>query len=160
MSWQENAIMYWHSGTAFVRVTDHNRTPLSIDYERIERKQRMADGTLRRHTIAKKRTWSASWTMLPSRNVGIDSGGNPNPDILGTVDEGLSGEEIEAFYYTHDGAFQMQLRKGYTEFYLAPPNLPIPTETVLVMIADFTKEVVKRGPNVDFWDLTISLEEV
>ena len=48
MSWQENAIMFWHDGSTYHKITDHNRQPLSVSVERIENKQRMAGGTLRR----------------------------------------------------------------------------------------------------------------
>lgn|SRR5574338_328225 len=135
-----NTIMYWNNGSTFVQVSDHNRGALSTDYERIERKQRMVDGTLRRYTVAKKRTWSCSWEMLPSTNSG--SG-------MHTADGGMAGEDIEAFHDTFDGAFQMQLRKG---------NGII--TTVNVMISDYSREVVKRGPNTDFWNVSITLEEV
>ena len=134
-----NTIMYWHNGSTFVRVSDHNRGPLSQDIERIERKQRMADGTLRRHTVAKKRTWSASWEMLPSVNTGG----------MTTADGGMSGSEMEAFQDANDGQFQMQLRTGAGTI-----------TTVWVMIAEFSKEVVKRGPNADLWNVSITLEEV
>ncbi len=135
-----NTIMYWHNGSTFVQVTDHNRGSLSTDYERIERKQRMADGTLRRHTVAKKRTWSCSWEMLPNTNAGTG---------MHTADGGMAGEDIEAFHDVNDGAFQMQLRKGSG------------TITVVnVMIAEYSREVVKRGPNTDLWNMSITLEEV
>lgn len=134
-----NTIMYWHNGTTFVQVTDHNRSPLDVDVERIERKQRMADGTLRRHTVAKKRTWSCSWESLPRTN----SAG------MGTVDGGMAGEDIEAFHDANDGAFQMQLRKGDGTI-----------STVNVMFSDYSKSVARRGPNTDLWNINITLEEV
>lgn len=139
MAWKDNSMMFWNNGSTFVKVTDHNRSALTVDYERIERKQRMADGTLRRHTVAKKRTWSCNWDMIPSTNVAG----------MKTADGGLSGEEIEAFHDVNNGQFQMQLRKG---------NGVI--TTVTVMIAEFSKEVVRRGPNADLWNLSITLEEV
>jgi hypothetical protein len=135
-----NTIMYWHNGASYVQVTDHNRGSLSTDIERIERKQRMVDGTLRRYTVAKKRTWSCSWEMLPSTNIGAG---------MHTADGGMAGEDIEAFHDTFDGAFQMQLRKGNGSI-----------TVVNVMIADYSREVVKRGPNTDFWNVSITLEEV
>lgn len=134
-----NTIMYWHNGSTFVRVTDHNRSPLVQDIERIERKQRMVDGTLRRHTVAKKRTWSTSWEMVPSTN----SAG------MTTADGGMAGEDIEAFHDSNDGQFQMQLRKG---------NGTI--TTVTVMFSEYSREVVKRGPNTDLWNMNVTLEEV
>lgn len=141
MSWTDNAAMFWHDGTAFRKITDHNRSPLSVSIERIEKKQRMANGTLRRYTVAKKRTWSASWDMLPSKN-GVTG-------ALATVDGGYAGEQIESFHNSNNGAFQMQLKRGDGG-----------TETVTVMISDFSKEIVKRGPGIDFWNLSITLEEV
>lgn len=134
-----NTIMYWYNGTSFQRVTDHNRGPLSQDVERIERKQRMADGTLRRHTVAKKRTWSTSWTNLPSTN---NAG-------MKTVDGGMAGEDMESFHDVNDGQFQMQLRTGNGT-----------VTTVTVMLSEFSKEVAKRGPNADLWNINVTLEEV
>ena len=54
MPWTTNSIMSWRSeaGT-IIRVTDHGRGPLSENIERIENRTRMADGTLRRYTVAK-----------------------------------------------------------------------------------------------------------
>lgn len=148
MSWTENAAMFWHDGTTFKKITDHNRTPLSISVERFERKQRMANGTLRRYSVAKKRTWSASWDMLPSRN---DAAGG-----ITTADGGWAGKDIENFHNSTDGAFRMRLRAGRdSEKAITDGTI----EEVTVMITDFSKEVVKRGV-VDFWNLSITLEEV
>lgn len=139
VDWKTNAIMYWHDGTSFKKITDHNRQPLDVSVERIENSSRMIDGTLRRQVIAKKKSWSTSWDMLPSAS---DRGG------LLTVDGGYGGEQIEAFHNDHDDAFQMQLREGDGSI-----------EVVTVMITDFSKSVQKRGKN-DFWAITITLSEV
>lgn len=143
MAYPLNAIMYWHDGTSFVKVTDHGRSPFSESVERIESSHRMADGTMRRYTVAKKRSWNISWENLPSTNLRAAQGG------MTTADGGMSGEEIEAFHDTEDDAFQMQIwSNGNT------------LETTTVMITDFTKEIVKRGPRVDIWNLSITLTEV
>ena len=151
--------MSWVSAAGTViKVTDHGRSALNEDYERIENKQRMADGTLRRYVVAKKRTWSCSWDLIPSSNnvaLGIK-----------TADGGMSGEDIENWVKNTDGAFRMVLRRGSAKD-VATPN---PAEGLLpysdanfyicnVMVADFDKEVAKRG-RVDFWNLSITLEEV
>jgi hypothetical protein len=52
-------------------LTDHNRQPLQINYERIEKSDRMADGTMRRFITANKKKLSTSWSDLPS-NSGIE----------------------------------------------------------------------------------------
>lgn len=152
MSWRSPA------GT-IVKVSDHGRSALSEDWERIETKTRMADGTLRRYSVAKKRIWSCSWTNLPSTNL-IANG-------FHTVDSGMAGEDIETWVNTVDVPFRMILRRGSARD-LATPN---PAEGLLpyqdanfyivnVMITDFDKEVVKRGKLADLWDISITLEEV
>jgi hypothetical protein len=153
MSWQANAIMYWSAdNSTWYKITDHNRAPLDITIERIERKNRMADGTLRRYTVGKKRTFTASWSMLPSKTT-QSYGGRTG---LGTVDGGWAGEDIETFHNNNDGRFYMKLRKGVDE---AKAITDGSLEVVQVMISDFSKTIEKRGI-VDFWSLSITLEEV
>ena len=135
-----NTAMYWWDGAAYVKVTDHNRAPVDVDFERIERRARMVNGTLRKYVVTKKRIFSTSWEMLPSKN-GVSGG-------LSTVDGGLAGEDIESFHNLNDGAFNVQFRDGAGN-----------VETVLCMFSEFNKNIIKRGL-VDFWNLTITLEEV
>jgi hypothetical protein len=54
------------STTAFSQLTDHNRQPLNLTYEVIDKAARMADGTMRKYVVAKKRKVSVSWQELPS----------------------------------------------------------------------------------------------
>jgi hypothetical protein len=140
VTWTTNTIMYWNDGSGFQKITDHGRSALTESVERIEQKTRMADGTLRRYSVAKKRSWSCSWDMIPSTNS--------NPKGIKTADGGWAGESIEAFHIATNGAFDMQLRRGDGTI-----------TTVTVMISDFSKEVAKRGI-VDFWNLDITLDEV
>ena len=142
MAFTVNSIMYWYDGATFQRITDHNRQPLSVSWERIENGSRMVDGTYRRSVITKKRTWTTSWEMLPSTNAAAAPG-------MQTADAGWAGDSIENFHNITDGSFQMQLREGDGTL-----------ETVNVIITDFSKEVTKRGPRVDFWSLSITLTEV
>ena len=154
MAWTDNAIVWFSSdnGVTWNKITDHNRQPLAIDFERIETKNRMADGTLRRYSVVKKRTFSLSWSMLPSKRNTTYNGRTG----LTTVDGGWAGEEIEAFYTANDGAFKMKLRKGQDEAKAVTDGT---IETVTVMISDFSKTIEKRGV-VDLWSLDITLEEV
>lgn len=154
MSWKDNALMFWSSdgGTVWNKITDHNREPLSIAVDRLEKKNRMADGTLRRYTVAKKRSFNTNWTMIPSKR-NTSYGGKTG---FTTVDDGWGGEEIEAFHNSVDGAFKMKLRKGQDE---AKAIADGTIEVVDVMIADFSKEIEKRGVT-DFWSISITLEEV
>lgn len=76
----------------FLILSDHNRAALEMSTERIEQRQRMANGTMRSYHIADKLTISTSWSMLPSRSfknypnfnnvdtnpdAGIDNTGDP-----------------------------------------------------------------------------------
>lgn len=159
MAWTDNAIMFWaDSAGTFRKVTDHNRSELNESTERIENKQRMADGTLRRYSVTKKRTWSADWTMIPSTNSKANG--------ITTADGGWAGEDVENFHNITDGAFRMILRRGSAQGKTAPtpadsalPYRDSDFYIVKVMISDFSKSVVKRGI-VDFWDMSITLEEV
>jgi len=147
MALNDNILMQWYGtlttggAVAWRKITDHNRSPISIDTERIENKKRMADGTLRRYVVAKKRSWSCSWDRVPSRND--VSGG------MTTADGGLAAQDIEKFHNVNDGAFSLKITRtdGVTE------------TDATVMITDFSKEVVKRG-KVELWNMSVTLEEV
>ncbi len=154
MAWTDNAIVWWSSdnGTTWNKVTDHNRQPLEISFERFGNSHRTVDATLRRYSVAKKRTFSLSWTMLPSKRNSVYGG----KTAITTVDGGWAGGDIEAFYNANDGAFKMKLRKGTDE---AKAITDGTIEVVTVMITEFSKAVEKRGV-VDLWSLDITLEEV
>lgn len=152
--WKDNAIMTW-DGT---KVSDHGRSSLSENTERLGIDKRMADGTLRRQFVGVKRKWSVSWDNLPSTNSATNG--------LKTADGGMAGEDIEQFYFDTPGKFRMVLRRG-SAINLAVPN---PAESALpyeddnfyivnVMLTDFNKEVRKRG-TVDLWNVSVALEEV
>ena len=151
MNWKQNPIMEWYDPregsptyNQWVKISDHGRSSLSIDYERIENSQRMANGMMRRYVVAKKRTYSCSWENLP----------NTDTDFLAN---GQSGEWMEDFHDEVDGAFRMRIRAG--------SDVDLPTsdpgiEEVLVMFSDYSRETSKRGAAFDLWNVDISLEEV
>jgi hypothetical protein len=131
MTFPRPRLMRWNGNA----ITDHNRGQLSVDVERIEKKQRLANGTLRKYIVADKRQFSCQWSMLPKLTSQ-------------TVDGFWGGEAIENFYNTVPGSFSLEITDGDGEIY-----------TFSVMFADFSKTVVKRG-SVDFWEVSITLEEV
>ena len=153
--WTTNAIMAWNNN----KVTDHGRGSLNMSTERIGSDKRMVDGTLRRQYIAVKRSWSVSWDNNPSTNEVVNG--------YKTVDGGWSGEEMEMFYQTTPGVFRMVLRRGSASGLSVPlgaSTIGPPFEDdnfygVNVMFTEFSKEVVKRGL-VDFWNISVTLEEV
>ena len=133
---------------AFRRVTEHNRTPLSINTNRIEQSTRMANGTTRKFFIADKLNVSVSWDMLPSfRNE--------------TVDGAWGAEDLKNFYESAAGRGEFRIKLNPTVF---SPTLITDgalsddyTYPVLFTSCDFT--LVKRGIQ-PFWSVDISMEQV
>jgi len=116
------------------KITEHNRSDISLSVERIEKVIRTSNGTLRKNHIADKRRFSMSWTMLPSYRTL-------------TVDEGWGAEDLRSFYLSEDGKKEFNIRinlaKGGTAVVFGGCNF----------------SVVKRGLQ-PHWNVSIELEEV
>ena len=133
---------------AFRRVTEHNRSPISINTNRIEQSTRMANGTTRKYFIADKLNLAASWEMVPSfRNE--------------TVDGAWGAEDLKAFYESSAGQGSFRIKLNPTVF---SPTLITDgalsddyTYTVMITSCDFM--LVKRGIQ-PFWNVDISMEQV
>lgn len=128
-------LIRWTNTGGTLMVTDHNRSDLSIEVERIETSKRMANGTMRKYWVADKRTFSTSWSMLPNT-------------ATYTVDGHAGADEIEAFYNTTPGAFDLRLTFGNA-----------PEKLYRVMFTDFSKTLTKRG-KFDFYEVDVTMEEV
>lgn len=119
-------------------LTDHNRSELGINVERIETRNRMANGTMRKYWVADKHTFTISWSDVPKNAVQ-------------TADGKWSGTEIRDFFNSPSGrgAFQLTVtdHKGVNRFYS-------------VVITDFSHTVKKRWVNWELWDFSLTLEEV
>lgn len=117
------------------KVTDHNRSELSIDVERIENSKRMANGTMRKYVIADKRKFACSWDMLPAR-------------AANTVDNFWGALDMEDFYNATTGAFTLVLNYGSQ-----------PAEQYQVVFTNFSATLMKRGL-YDFYEVSVELTEV
>ena len=155
MSWKTNPIMEWSidNGVNWTKVTDHNRSELSISVEPIETKQRMVSGTMRKYTVIKKRTFSWSWSDLPDKNVTFLANGT------------TYGNWLEEFYNVTDGVFLMRLRSGSDEPLTTLARAGTDdnadnTRIFKVMFSEYSKDVVKRGKTFDLWNMSMTLEEV
>lgn len=162
------------SSNSFIILSDHNRAPLSISYQRFEQRTRMANGQLRSYFIADKMNLSLSWTMLPSRafsnnpkfdqETGLPTNLNSS-DLEFTADGGAGGADILAWYKNHPAPFWVYLsydnyaEAGYdVEDY---NRLSEYKQTVQMYITSFDFSVEKRGAtNHDLWNISITLEEV
>lgn len=145
------SILYFDTGTDLVtptwtKLSEHNRSPINLDLNRIEKTQRMSNGTLRKIWIADKKEVSTSWDKLPTYSTL-------------TVDGGMGAEDIKAFY----------LNKGKGTFKIKISYNAVSARDEIV-VASFTscafsiskRNVKSSATSVpqEFWDVSISLEEV
>lgn len=131
MKFAKPRLMRWNASS----ISDHNRSELQIDYDLIENRKRMADGTMRKQLIVNKHKFSCSWDMLPH-------------SAAFTVDKYFGANDMETFWKNNQGAFTLELSFGSS-----------PVETYQVMFSEFTKTLQKRGA-FDFYSVNVSMEEV
>ena len=128
------------------KLTEHNRDSISLDNNRIEKQQRMSNGTLRKVFIADKKTISTSWRMLPSYSTM-------------TVDGGYGAVDLKTFYLNKGtGSFKIKIS------YNAVSGRD---EILTVVFTNCSHTLVKRNVKEkasdaaqEFWDMSIGLEEV
>lgn len=152
----------------FMILTDDNRGPIDVSIERIEKSARTVNGRMRSFHIADKLSFSVSWSNVPSRAYPS----SPQFSSVGasavkphTSDGGAGGAEILDWYERYTGSFWLYLAYDkYTNFDPVSgqyDNLPRYNEVVEVMFSDFSYSITKRGGGTyDFWDISLTLEEV
>ena len=172
----------WSPGLdEFIILSDHNRGPIDISVDRIEKRQRTINGRMRSHHISDKLSLSLSWEMLPSKSYALSpdfsasgdtqyagaSGIPGQTDAEYTVDGGAGGAEILNWYNNHQGSFWVMLSyDNYRdlEYTGADPysdlSLKRYTQVKEMFVSDFNYSVQKRGNgNIDLWNISLSLEE-
>jgi hypothetical protein len=140
----------------------------------------MINGRMRSYHIADKISISVSWDMLPSRSFrtspdfnttsgepGINAQfGSPSAiDSQFTTDGGAGGLDILNWYENNQGSFWVYLaydkRNNFPNDVNSYLKLQQYNEIVEVFFSDFNYSVVKRGgTNYDFWNISLTLEEV
>ena len=152
----------------FLLITDDNRQTLQFKNERIEKRERMINGRMRSYHIADKLTLSTSWTLIPSRShddvptFNTVNGLSPNKSY--TTDGGAGGADMLEWYDEHKGSFWVFLaydRKGIFKGTEEPYNhLQQYNQLIEMFISDFSYSVEKRGTKFDYWNVSVTLEEV
>ena len=66
--YEYNADIPEGEAASFLVLSDHNRAPIDVTIERIEKRRRMVNGRMRSFHIADKKSVALSWSMLPSRS--------------------------------------------------------------------------------------------
>jgi hypothetical protein len=152
----------------FLMLTDDNRSPLDFSDERIEKRERMINGRMRSYHTADKMKISTGWNMIPSRShsnvpsFNIATGKSPHTSY--TTDGGAGGADMLEWYDGHKGSFWVFLaydRKGIFKGTEAPyDHLSQYNQLVEMFISSFSYSVEKRGANFDYWNVSVTLEEV
>jgi hypothetical protein len=152
----------------FLLITDDNRQPLDFSEERIEKRERMINGRMRSYHIADKLKLSTSWNMIPSRShadvPSFDVVTGLSPYKSYTTDGGAGGADMLEWYDSHKGSFWVFLaydRKGIFKGTPDPyDHLQQYNQLIEMFITDFSYSVEKRGTKFDYWNVSVSLEEV
>jgi hypothetical protein len=137
-----------------IKLSEHNRQPVSITPNRIEKSTRMSNGTLRKFYIDDKHTINMSWNMLPSYSTF-------------TVDGGYGALDLKSFYEgtaaKASGALSGQNTFDVTVRYGAGAT----TETYTMIFTSCSFEVIKRNAKIatadtpqELWNVSLSMEEV
>ena len=129
----------------FHSLTEHNRSPITVETQRFEKTSRMANGSLRKLFIADKKNLSTSWSMVDSYSTM-------------TVDGGWGAEDMKSFYLSAKGQGTFNARIAYNSSR---------TEDFVASFASCSFNIIKRNVKSNaadtaqlFWDVSIALEEV
>lgn len=140
-----SALFIQDANSVWQKLTEHNRSPISLDVERFEQVSRMANGSLRKLFIADKKSISTSWSMVPSYSTM-------------TVDGGWGAEDLKTFYLSAKGQGTFNVRIAYNS---------VRTEDFAASFTSCSFNLIKRNVKENaantpqaFWNVTIALEEV
>jgi hypothetical protein len=145
------SVLYFDTGTdavtpTWTKLSEHNRAGINLDLNRIEKTQRMSNGSLRKIWIADKKEVSTSWSALPTYSTL-------------TVDGGMGAADIKSFY--------LNKGKGTFKIKISYNAVSERDEIVLASFTSCTFSISKRNVRSttasvpqEFWDVSLSLEEV
>lgn len=157
------------ASTTFYQLTDHNRQPITIDFDIMEKAARMADGTMRKYVVSRKRKVSVNWQDLPS---GTGKPFNPstssafNYGYTFTVDGNKGGAWIKSFYeqnvfkpivvkVIHSG--DNATTNADSAFYPSPNSNG---ESFNCFITSFKYDIIKRYELTDLVNVSIEFTEI
>lgn len=128
----------------WIRLSEHNRSPIEIGIERIEQSQRMANGSLRKFFVADKKQFSVSWNMLPGTRVY-------------TVDNQWGALDLIEFYNSSEGQSTFDIRLNFAKSGTSQESSGY--EPYTVSCTSFNATLVKRG-EVPFYNISMTMEQV
>ena len=155
-------------GVDFVVTSDHNRSPLALDMQRIESRTRMVSGNMRSYYTADKANLNVSWSLLPSRAFPVettfqnDGSHSPMNECEFTADGGCGGVDMLSWYSETIGPMWVFLaydrydnNEGSSNQFGLNYNY---VDRKQMFFSSFNYAVEKRGI-YDMWNVSCSLEE-
>ena len=135
-----------------INLSEHNRQPVSLNKIRIEKTQRMANGTMRKFFVSEKESITVSWSMLPSSSTMTVDGGYGAVDIKSFYD-GTAAKASGAL--SGRSTFDLSIVYGGT------------TKTMEMIFTACSFEIVKRNVKEntgdspqEFWNVSLTMEQV
>lgn len=144
-----------------IKLSEHNRRPVSFNHERIEKTQRMSNGTMRKFFVVDKRSLTMSWEMLPSKSNY-------------TVDGGYGALDIKAFYegsatkasgaLSGQNTFDVRILYGAKNGGTAYDSY----EDLEMLFTSCSFEIIRRNVKQnssdtypqEFWNVSLTMEQV
>ena len=133
------------NGGGVLTLSDHSRSPLSVSYDVLSKSDRMADGTLKKYVVARKKIIQCQWTMLPTIRTQVADANADARDMKEFYESNLYRQMSMTLHYNRN--FAERVGGSYTE-------------SVLVYWDNFSFDVVKRYKDFDYWDVTAEFVEV
>jgi coproporphyrinogen III oxidase len=127
-----------------VFLSEHSRSPLTVEFEKIENANRTVNGRLRVYEIANKHKLNVDWEWIPSKSQY-------------TVDGYAGGVELNSLYLL-GGVKTVEI---WTDSEAAKSSLA-PTVSFDGRINSFNYSIEKRnvgGIFFDYWNISMSVEE-
>jgi len=137
-------------------LSDHSRSPLSVNYEIIDKTSRMADGTMRRYVIGKKMKYSCQWSLLPTIRSHVSDGNADARDMKEFYDKYCYSPLEMSMFYMQNATERSKPTQNYDRTLDANHYI----ETKNVFWTGFSFEVVKRFRNFDYWNVTSEFTEI
>lgn len=117
-------------------LTDHNRSEITINNQRIVTDIRTQFGELRRYYRADKKSFNVTWTMIPQ-------------NFEYTVDANLGAEDMRDLFQSKKGAVDLKIYFDFGD-----------ELDYKAVITDFSLTLIKRWDEYKFYDCSLTMEEV
>ena len=128
----------------WIRLSEHNRSEIGINIQRIEQSQRMANGSLRKFFVADKKQFSVSWNMLPGSRIY-------------TIDNEWGALDLIEFYNSSEGQSTFDIRLNFAKTGTNQESSGY--EPYTVSCTSFNATLVRRG-EIPFYNISMSMEQV